>query len=157
MFPEEVTQYLMLRPLLTSVPGDVLPGVSGQPGLHLSHLWHTDLHRAAVSLANLQPGDAVFLHPDILHSFQMENSGRESVTVVYLGLGPDCPLNRHYQRRLQHSLLQGTSPPDFSPQEESEEMPSLLSLTARELLVLGFPPDLRQETGREGSVCSRSV
>ena len=85
---------MLLRPLLTDVPGDVIPGVSPQSTVHLSHLWHSDLFQAAVTLKNIQPGDAVFLHPDLLHSWELENSDTESKTLLYLGLGPDCDLNR---------------------------------------------------------------
>ena len=135
-----MTQYLLLRPLLTDVPPDVLPGVSLQPSLHLSHLWHSDLLQAAVSLEDLQPGDAVFLHPDLLHGWELENSERESKTVLYLGLGPDCQLNRQYQRRLQHSLLAGTPPPDFPPGDSQGRL-RLESLNSRELRTFGWPAD----------------
>ena len=138
-------QYLLLRPLLTDVPSDVLPGVSLQPSLHLSHLWHSELHQAAVSLGNLQPGDAVFLHPDILHGWDLENSDLESKTLLYLGLGPDCDLNRQYQRRLQHSLVGGSQPPDFPGQrglsQERKDRIRLQSLNSRELRTLGWPAD----------------
>ena len=137
-----MTQYLLLRPLLTDVPGDVIPGVSPQSTLHLSHLWHSELLQAAVTLENIQPGDAVFLHPDLLHSWEVENSDTESKTLLYLGLGPDCDLNRQYQRRLQHSLVDGTQPPDF-PGElgdiRGEDRISLRSLNSRELRTLGWP------------------
>ena len=154
---EEVTQYLMLRPLLSSVPADVLPGVSSHASLHLSHLWHSHLHKAAVTLHNILPGDAVFFHPDILHGFETENSATEPVTLLYLGLGPDCPLNRHYQRRLQHSLVQGSAPPDFPPGEAGEVTPALHSLSPRELTALGLPSHSSRLPRPEHAACSRDV
>ena len=105
-----MTQYLLLRPLLTDVPGDVIPGVSPQSSLHLSHLWHADLLQAAVSLENIQPGDAVFLHPDLLHAWELENSDTKSKTLLYLGLGPDCDLNR-----TEWSPLIGPDQPRYCP------------------------------------------
>ena len=149
---------MLLRPLLTDVPGDVIPGVSPQSSLHLSHLWHTELLQAAVTLENIQPGDAVFLHPDLLHGWEVENSELETKTLLYLGLGPDCDLNRQYQRRLQHSLLAGTQPPDFPGEEEdthTEEKISLQSLNSRELRTLGWPAGSLSDPAliREKNVC----
>ena len=41
-----------------------------------------------------------------------------SITTI-LPAGPDCPLNRNYLRRLRHSLITRSSPPDFSARNRS--------------------------------------
>ena len=41
-----------------------------------------------------------------------------SITRI-LPAGPDCPLNRNYLRRLRHSLITRSSPPDFSARNRS--------------------------------------
>ena len=44
----EVTEYLMLRPLLSEVPEDVLPGVVPGKTLHLMPTWHKELEDSMV-------------------------------------------------------------------------------------------------------------
>ena len=41
-----------------------------------------------------------------------------SITTI-LPAGPDCPLNRNYLRRLRHSLITRSPPPDFSARNRS--------------------------------------
>ena len=41
-----------------------------------------------------------------------------SITTI-LPAGPDCPLNRSYLRRLRHSLITRSPPPDFSARNRS--------------------------------------
>ena len=41
-----------------------------------------------------------------------------SITTI-LAAGPDCPLNRNYLRRLRHSLITRSPPPDFSARNRS--------------------------------------
>jgi len=39
--------------------------------------------------------------------------GEEPNCVLYIPAGADCKINRDYLRKMRHSFILGTSPPDF--------------------------------------------
>ena len=48
-----------------------------------------------------------------IHTVEKVDDDKEPNSVLYIPVGPDCRLNRDYSRRMRHSFVLGTSPPDF--------------------------------------------
>ena len=48
-------------------------------------------------------------------TFRVEpiHRGKETNAVLYIPVGPDCPINRLYVERAKMCFLIGSSPPDF--------------------------------------------
>ena len=49
------------------------------------------------------------------------HNGKETNTVLYIPVGPDCPINRLYVERMRFQFLSGFSPPDFESKPENEK------------------------------------
>ena len=144
---QEVTQYLMLRPLLNDVPEDILPGVVPGKTFHLSSKWHSALTDSLVPIPSVSPGDTVWWHPDLVHSVEEWNSSAELNSVLYIPAGPDCPANRNYLRRLRHSLIAKQSPPDFPSSDKEKDFigrAMLADLSPVGLEMMGWPADNRE-------------
>lgn len=148
----EVTQYLMLRPLLPDVPGDILPGVVPGKTFHLANKWHNALTSSLVSIPSISPGDTVWWHPDLVHAVEEWNSSASVNSVLYIPAGPDCPLNREYLRRLRLSLAGRQSPPDFPSSDREKEYTgrvTIQSLDQAGLEMMGWPQDTRGAGGEQ--------
>ena len=146
---QEVTQYLMLRPLLPDVPEDVLPGVAPGKKFHLSDKWHKHLSDSMVSLPSISPGDTVWWHPDLVHAVEEWNSSAQVNSVLYIPAGPDCSMNKVYLRRLRHALIAKQSPPDFPASDREKDYvgrATLSDLSKAGLDMMGWPEDTRQNT-----------
>ena len=59
----------------------------------------------------------------LLSNFRVEpvHNGKTTNTVLYIPVGPDCPINRLYVERMKFQFLSGLSPPDFNQNPESEK------------------------------------
>ena len=101
---KETIAYVMLRPFAPDVPLNLFPGTF-PARFHVTENWHTPLYNALVSIPPLGPGDTVWLHPDLIYGGSTQNS------VLYIPIGPDCPINRHYLRKIRHAFVLGTTPP----------------------------------------------
>jgi hypothetical protein len=62
----------------------------------------------------MEPGDAVFWHPDVLHGVEDEHRGNGYSSVMYIAPVPDCAKNRSYARLQQKAFEAGLSAPDFA-------------------------------------------
>ncbi len=48
------------------------------------------------------------------------HKGSSTNTVLYIPVGPECPLNRLYVQRARNLFKKGLGPPDFSLKPENE-------------------------------------
>ena len=110
---KEPTAYLMLRPFLSDVRENQMPGCIPSKAFHISRKWHPDLYDNLISIPKIYPGDTVWWHPDLIHSIENEHKGDEANSVFYIPAAPDCPINRIYLRKMRHSFILGKTPPDF--------------------------------------------
>ena len=110
---KEPTAYLMLRPFLSDVKENEMPGCVPSKTFHISRKWHPDLYDNLISIPKIYPGDTVWWHPDLIHGVENEHQGEEANSVFYIPVAPDCPINRIYLRKMRHSFILGKTPPDF--------------------------------------------
>ncbi|MFP4906193.1 YbiU family protein, partial [Paraburkholderia sp. BR14261] len=85
-------------------------------GLPISAEWHAPLIDALISIPQMQPGDTVFWHCDVIHSVEDEHRGTGYSNVMYIPATPGCAKNAAYLQRQLPSFLEGRSPPDFPPE-----------------------------------------
>ena len=118
--------------------------------LEISQKWHQWLTENMVSLPKLNPGDSVWWHPDLVH--KMDLQGDDPTCLLSLALGPDCILNRNYQRRMQHDFILGQTPPDFPAkniEENFSDRASFDDLSPLGKYLLGFQDDLVENVSSE--------
>ena len=111
---KETTAYLMIRPFLSDVNSNQMPGCAPSKLFQISQKWHPDIHDELISIPKLYPGDTVWWHPDLVHSVETEHVGNEANSLMNIPVAPDCPINRVYLRKLRHSFVLGKTPPDFT-------------------------------------------
>ena len=111
------TAYLLLRPFLHDVsPNDFCGSIPGM-GQDLMRRWHARLYDALVPIPNVEPGDMVLWHPDLVHAVESVNHGREDSSVFYIPGLPGCRRNLEYVRRQRERFEAGRTPPDFPPND----------------------------------------
>jgi hypothetical protein len=111
--------YLMLRPLLADVPDDDMCGVTIGRAFPASPKWHAPLLRALSGIPDVQAGDSVWWHCDMIHSVAPVENQRGWGNVMYIPAAPWCPRNEQYAPSVRASFLDGSSPSDF-PAEHYE-------------------------------------
>ena len=57
----------------------------------------------------------------LVYSVEDRHNGKETNSVLYIPVGPDCPLNRLYIERMLFRFLSGLAPPDFEKKPEIEK------------------------------------
>jgi hypothetical protein len=130
--------YLMLRPLLPDVPDDDMCGVTLNRVFPASDRWHPLLREALSGIPDVQAGDSVWWHCDMVHSVAPVANQRGWGNVMYIPAAPWCPRNQEYAASVRAAFLTGSSPSDF-PAEHYE----------RDWADRFQPADLN-ETGRRG-------
>ena len=109
--------YILLRALQDDVADDDLCGAAPGRALGADPRWHDDLLEGLVSIPVVEPGDAVWWHPDVIHAVEDEHSGQGYSNVIYIGVSPKCPKNEAYTRRQAEHFVAGKSPPDFAAED----------------------------------------
>ena len=115
----EPIAYILIRPFLSDVDVNQMPGCVPSKLFQISQKWHSDIYDEMVSIPRLYPGDTVWWHPDLVHSIENKVEGNEANSVMCISAAPDCQMNRVYLRKLRHSFILGKTPPDF-PESDSE-------------------------------------
>jgi Protein of unknown function (DUF1479) len=115
----EAMGYLMLRPLLADVPEDDMCGVTVNQVFPVSREWHEPLLPALTGLPDIQAGDSVWWHCDMIHSVAPVTSQQGWGNVMYIPAAPWCPRNERYAESVRAAFLTGMSPSDF-PAEHYE-------------------------------------
>ncbi len=111
--------YVLLRPLLDDVPEDELCGVAPGRVLPVSEEWHPHLVQGLCSIPDIQAGDSVWWHCDVIHAVAPVTDQHGWGNVMYIPAAPLCNKNRAYAQEVYHALEAGNSPGDF-PRENYE-------------------------------------
>ncbi|MFJ2386329.1 DUF1479 domain-containing protein [Pseudomonas koreensis] len=111
--------YLLLRPLLDDVPEDELCGVAPGKVLPVSRQWHPLLIEGLSPIPDVQAGDSVWWHCDVIHSVAPVQNQQGWGNVMYVPAAPMCAKNLRYARDVLRAFEQGASPDDF-PREDYE-------------------------------------
>jgi len=120
LLKESIT-HLLLRPLLDDVPDtDPLCGAFFSKQFRILEQWHPELLKSLVTIPQVNPGDTVWWHPDLIHSVEREHKGSGKSSVLYIGAAPLCEKNFPYLAGQRESFLKGEAGPDF-PQEGKEK------------------------------------
>jgi hypothetical protein len=134
----EAMAYLMLRPLLADVPDDDMCGVTTNQVFPAGEKWHSLLLRAVSGIPDVQAGDSVWWHCDMIHSVAPVHDQKGWGNVMYIPAAPWCPRNEAYAASVREAFATGSSPADF-PAEHYER-----DWAGR------FTADRLNETGRRG-------
>jgi hypothetical protein len=130
--------YLMLRPLLPDVPDDDMCGVTVNRVFPASDKWHPLLMEALSGIPDVQAGDSVWWHCDMIHSVAPVTDQRGWGNVMYIPAAPWCPRNEDYAASLREAFRTGSSPDDFPAEHYERSWPDR------------FHREDLNETGRRG-------
>ena len=134
----EAMAYLMLRPLLSDVPEDDMCGVTVNQVYPVSEKWHPLLVRAFSGIPDIQAGDSVWWHCDVIHGVAPVEDQQGWGNVMYIPAAPWCPRNEEYAPKVREAFLNGESPSDFPEEHYERSWPDR------------FQPEQLNETGRRG-------
>jgi hypothetical protein len=107
--------WMMLRALQDDVPEDELCGAAACRAMMIVQGYHDLLLRGYGSIPQMQPGDTVWWHPDVLHGVEDVHRGQGYSNVMYIAPVPDCEKNRAYSQLQRPAFEAGLSAPDFAP------------------------------------------
>jgi hypothetical protein len=105
--------YILLRALQDDVAEDDLCGAMPGRALSIKSDYHAPLFDALSSIPQMQAGDTVFWHSDVIHAVEDAHRGKGYSNVMYIASAPACAKNDAYLKRQLSSFLEGKSPPDF--------------------------------------------
>jgi hypothetical protein len=134
----EAMAYMMLRPLLPDVPEDDMCGVTVGQVFPINERWHPLLMRARAGIPDVQAGDTVWWHADVIHGVAPVEDQQGWGNVMYIPAAPWCPRNEAYAPKVREAFLAGASPSDFPEEHYEREWPDR------------FQPEQLNETGRRG-------
>lgn len=109
--------YILLRALQDDVAEDDLCDAAPGRALSISEKWHPLLLSGISPIPDLEPGDTVFWHCDVIHAVENEHHGEFDSNVMYIAAAPGCAKNDAYLQRQLPSFLAGRTPPDFAPDD----------------------------------------
>jgi len=107
--------FMLLRALQDDVPEDELCGAAACRAMMIVKEYHGLLLRGYGSIPQMQPGDTVWWHPDVLHGVEDVHRGQQHSSVMYIAPAPDCEKNRSYAALQRPAFEAGLSAPDFAP------------------------------------------
>ena len=111
--------YLLLRPLLDDVADDDLCGVRLSRTFPVNDRFHKVLNPALSLIPDVEPGDTVWWHCDMIHAVAPVENQQGWGNVMYMPAAPWCARNERYAAKVKTAFLSGSSPDDF-PQEDYE-------------------------------------
>ena len=99
----------------------LMRGIAGELGLlgdepeAAPHRFRADdlLMPAMVPIPEVEPGDTVWWHGDIIHSVEPAANTRRWGNVMYIAVAPRCPRNDAYAATMLDRFVEGRSPVDF--------------------------------------------
>jgi uncharacterized protein DUF1479 len=115
----EAMAYLMLRPLLADVPDDDMCGVTVNQVFPANSTWHPLLMQAVSGIPDVQAGDSVWWHADMIHGVDPVTDQKGWGNVMYIPAAPWCSRNETYAESVREAFRTGSSPSDF-PAEHYE-------------------------------------
>lgn len=108
--------WMLLRALQDDIAGDDLCGAQAGRALVISPQYHPLLLRAYGPIPQVNPGDTVWWHPDVVHGVEDRHGGQGYSNVIYIGAAPDCDKNREFLALQRPAFEAGLSSPDFAPE-----------------------------------------
>lgn len=126
----EAMAYLMLRPLLSDVPEDEMCGVSIGQVFPANNKWHPLLMQALSGIPDVQAGDSVWWHCDMIHTVAPVTDQQGWGNVMYIPAAPWCPSNEKYSASVLEALTTGSSPKDFPDEHYERDWPDRFPLEA---------------------------
>jgi Protein of unknown function (DUF1479) len=130
--------YLLLRPLLNDVEPDDMCGVKLSAAFPVTERFHSILTPALSGIPDVEAGDTVWWHCDLVHSVAPVVDQQGWGNVMYIPASPWCAKNESYVDLVRESFLLGKSANDF-PDEHYESAWSNR-----------FHPDQLNDIGRVG-------
>ena len=100
----EAMAYLMLRPLLADVADDDMCGTTVNQVFPAIEKWHPLLMRALSGIPDVQAGDSVWWHCDMIHSVAPVEDQQGWGNVMYIPAAPWCPRNERYAEQRPRGL-----------------------------------------------------
>jgi len=143
----EATAFLILRPFLEDVPATSFCGANPGKVQDLFPEFHQRLIDALVAVPDVQPGDSVWWHCDLIHAVEGSHCGKEDSSVFYIPAVPLCKNNFMYVFRQAQNFKTGKTPPDFPPNNTEttcEDRGDTEDLSGEGLIAMGLA-DLPQE------------
>ena len=130
--------YLMLRPLLDDVADDDMCGVAVSRTFPANEKWHPLLMEARAGIPDVEPGDTVWWHCDMIHSVAPVTEQEGWGNVMYIPAAPWCGRNERFASKVYEAFAAGKSSPDFPDEHYEETWPDR------------FTPEQLNEIGRRG-------
>lgn len=109
--------WMLLRALQDDVPEDELCGAAACRAMMIVKDYHELLLTGYGPIPQVQPGDTVWWHPDVLHGVEDEHRGTGYSSVMYIAPVPDCAKNRAYAALQRQAFETGRSAPDFAAED----------------------------------------
>jgi hypothetical protein len=111
-------------------------GVTVNQVFPASRQWHPLLMEAVSGIPDIQAGDSVWWHCDMIHSVAPVNNQQGWGNVMYIPAAPWCPRNERYSASVREAFLTGSSPADFPDEHyertwENRFKPGDLNVTGR--------------------------
>jgi hypothetical protein len=100
--------------------------------------WHPLLMQALSGIPDVQAGDTVWWHADMIHSVAPVRDQQGWGNVMYIPAAPWCPRNERYSAKVREAFLSGSSPSDFPDENYERTWPNR------------FQRDNLNATGRRG-------
>ncbi|WP_274585400.1 DUF1479 domain-containing protein [Neisseria leonii] len=111
----DAMSYILLRALQDDVADDDLCGAQPMRTLGIYPQWHQLLLDAECPIPDMEAGDCVFWHCDVVHSVEAEHNSPYDSNVMYIGCAPRCAKNEAYLDGQWAAFVDGKSPPDYAP------------------------------------------
>ncbi len=124
----EAMAYLMLRPLLSDVAEDDMCGVAVNQAFPANATWHPLLMQAVTGIPDVQAGDSVWWHCDMVHGVDPVTDQKGWGNVMYIPAAPWCPRNEGYAAGVRDALRTGSSPDDFPAEHYERNWPNRFSV-----------------------------
>lgn len=113
----KTTPWMLLRALQDDVPEGDLCGAQPGRALGASPQWHAALLEGLVSIPQMEPGDTIWWHSDVIHAVEDRHGGSGYSNVIYIGAAPWCAKNEAFAKKQAAAFLEGRSSPDFAPED----------------------------------------
>jgi hypothetical protein len=120
--------YLLLRPLLSDVAADDMCGVKISRTFPVSERFHTILMSAQCAIPDVEAGDTVWWHCDLIHSVAPVVDQQGWGNVLYIPAAPWCEKNARYAALVAEAFRSGKSANDFPDEHYEADWPNRFSV-----------------------------
>jgi hypothetical protein len=112
-----VLGWMILRALQDDVAEDELCGAQPGRALSCNPEWHDLVLQGLCTIPQMQPGDSIWWHADLVHAVEDEHNGKDFSNVIYIGAAPYCEKNSGFLVKQAECFLAGKSSPDFAAED----------------------------------------